>query len=129
MLSNFKTFQAQIQKTKAQIQRTEFRVGHARQRCAKVQRPLGTSSYQRRGKAFESKNRVRMLLTGSFSRLLTWFFSTDESKAIKRSLDSDGTDYETYERLVDVRSLESYPVKFSAIGYLTLMVPSMEMLF
>ena len=70
-----------------------------------------------------------MLLTGSFSRLLTWFFSTDGSKAIKRSLDSDGTDYETYERLVDVKSLESYPVKFSAIGYLTLMVPSMEMLF
>ena len=64
-----------------------------------------------------------------FSTLIAWFFSTDGSKAIQRSLDSDGTDYETYERLVDVRTLESYPVKFSPIGYLTLMVPSMEMLF
>ena len=55
-----------------------------------------------------------------FSTLIAWFFSTDGSKAIQRSLDSDGTDYETYERLVDVRTLESYPVKFSPIGYLTL---------
>ena len=48
---------------------------------------------------------------------------------IQRSLDSDATDYATYERLVDVRTLESYPVKFTAIGYLTVMAPSMEMLF
>ena len=52
----------------------------------------------------------------------------DGSKAIQRSLDSDGTDYATYERTVDVRALESYPVKFTPIGYLTLMVSSMEML-
>lgn len=51
------------------------------------------------------------------------------AKAIQRSLDSDAADYATYERLVDVRTLESYPVKFTAIGYLTVMAPSMEMLF
>ena len=43
-------------------------VGHARQRCANIHGSLGTSSYQRRGKAFGSKNRVRMLLTASFPR-------------------------------------------------------------
>ena len=103
-------------------------VGHSRTSCANIPGSLGTPPYQGRGKAFGSKNRVRMLLTGSFCTFFDWFVSTDKSKAIQRSLDSDGTDYATYERTVDVRTLESYPVKFTAIGYLTLMVSSMEML-
>ena len=49
-------------------------VGHSRTSCANVPGSLGTPSYQGRGKAFGSKNRVRMLLTGSFTRFLTGLF-------------------------------------------------------
>ena len=49
-------------------------------------------------------------------------FHGRSKEAIQRSLDSDGTDYATYERAVDVHTLESFPVKFTPIGYMTLMV-------
>ena len=49
-------------------------VGHSRTSCPNIPGSVGTPSHQGRGKAFESKNRVRMLLTGSCARFLTGLF-------------------------------------------------------
>ena len=43
-------------------------VGHSRTSCANIPGSVGTPSHQGRGKAFGSKNKVRMLLTGSCTR-------------------------------------------------------------
>ena len=98
----------------------------ARKRCANVQGSLGTPSHQGRGKASGSRKKCECCWKILLRMCWLLCFHGRSKEAIQRSLDSDGTDYATYERTVDVHTLESFPVKFTPIGYMTLMVSSMD---